>query len=409
MFNTAKVILCGMMLVLSNLLSAQQIRYIDGIKSSVVIPFEYHNNFIVINIRLNGFPLKFIVDTGAEHSILFKKEIADIMGIEYGRRVRIMGADLNSELYAHILPFSTIVLEDKCVINTQILVLEEDFIELDKIIGINIYGVIGSNILKNFVVKIDYTKLQITLIPQQKFRPPSKFEVLPMPVDRTKPYLDVGLKLPNRSPTSARLLLDTGASLSGLLYATERNEIEIPDTIITGVLGAGLGGSLRGYMGKLELLAFGTYRFENILTSYQRIEGVDSLLVMRNKDGILGNAILSRFTLYLDYQNEQLYMKPNRSYRKKLRYDRSGMVLITSGERFQEFVVLDVIQGSPADDAGVKPGYRLLSLNGFPVRLLTFDRINKRLSGRIGKQVKLKFKDPDGTEIPLKFRLRELL
>jgi len=388
---------------------AQQIRYSETAKLPLVIPFEFYNSFIIINTRVNGFPLKFIVDTGAEHTILFKKEIADVMDIEYGRRIRIMGADLSTELFAYIMPFSTIVFENQCYISTQILVLEEDFIELDRIIGMNIYGVIGSNILKNFVVKIDYIKMQLTLIPQHKFRPPHRFEVIDMQVDRTKPYIDVGITLPNKSGVSARLLLDTGASLSSLLYATERNEIEIPDTIITGVLGAGLGGSLKGYMGRLDRLEFGSFKFEHLISSFQRIDGVDSLLVKRNKDGIIGNAILSKFTLYFDYHNQKLYLKPNKQYKKALRYDRSGLVLITAGERFQDLVVLDVIQGSPAYEAGVLPGYKLLRFNGIPVKYISFDRINRKLSRKSGSTVRLRFRIDNGSEINLRFRLRDLI
>ena len=43
-------------------------------RSQIDIPFEYTNNFIILTVHFNGLlPLKFIFDTGAEHTILSKR------------------------------------------------------------------------------------------------------------------------------------------------------------------------------------------------------------------------------------------------------------------------------------------------------------------------------------------------
>ena len=42
----------------------------------VEIPFERQGNFIIVKVTFEGlFPLRFILDTGAEHTILTKKEL----------------------------------------------------------------------------------------------------------------------------------------------------------------------------------------------------------------------------------------------------------------------------------------------------------------------------------------------
>ncbi|HOY18537.1 MAG TPA: hypothetical protein PLC89_14620, partial [Haliscomenobacter sp.] len=49
--------------------------FLNG-ETHVDIPFDYENNFIVIKLMFNDiFPLKFIFDTGAENTILTKREI----------------------------------------------------------------------------------------------------------------------------------------------------------------------------------------------------------------------------------------------------------------------------------------------------------------------------------------------
>ena len=59
-----------------------------GVKQ-IEIPFEYVNSFIILNIAFNGsLPLKFIFDTGAEHTILTKREISDLLQVHYDREFR---------------------------------------------------------------------------------------------------------------------------------------------------------------------------------------------------------------------------------------------------------------------------------------------------------------------------------
>ena len=62
------------------------VELLDG-KDNVEIDFDYKQGFIILNIKFNNtIPLKFILDTGAEHIILFKKEISDILGLPYEKK-----------------------------------------------------------------------------------------------------------------------------------------------------------------------------------------------------------------------------------------------------------------------------------------------------------------------------------
>ncbi len=49
-----------------------------------------------------AFPLNFIFDTGAEHTLLLKKEYSDILQSKYDRRIKLIGADQSEEMYALI-------------------------------------------------------------------------------------------------------------------------------------------------------------------------------------------------------------------------------------------------------------------------------------------------------------------
>jgi hypothetical protein len=60
----------------------------------IEIPFERQDNFIILKVLFEGlFPLRFILDTGAEHTILTKKEITNLLRVTYDREITIMGTE----------------------------------------------------------------------------------------------------------------------------------------------------------------------------------------------------------------------------------------------------------------------------------------------------------------------------
>ena len=123
----------------------------------VRIPFYSSNNLIIIAVSINGGPkINFLVDTGVRSNILFSKKLGDALGLEYSRRLNIVGADGTSEIWAQVSPINSIDLGDVEGRLQSLLVLEEDFFELEAVIGVPVYGIIGYDFFKYNPVKINY-------------------------------------------------------------------------------------------------------------------------------------------------------------------------------------------------------------------------------------------------------------
>ena len=59
----------------------------------ISVPFEVHNNLIVITVLLNNaLPLKFILDTGVRTTVLTEKSLTDLLNLTYSRIITIPGA-----------------------------------------------------------------------------------------------------------------------------------------------------------------------------------------------------------------------------------------------------------------------------------------------------------------------------
>ena len=378
--------------------------------SKFEIPFQYVNDFILIEVLFNDvFPLTFIFDTGAEHTILTKREITDILQVNYRRTFTLIGADLQTELYAYLAQGVKLQLNNLRAVNRSILVLAEDYFKFDEISGFKIHGILGADFFRRFVVEIDYTRQKIILHDPSTFKVPKKFQTLPLELHRSKPYVEVPVTLQNDTTIQAKLLLDSGASLALLLYTATHPKLQLPQNVIRSNIGLGLGGYLEGFLGRVGELVVADTPLGGVVTNFQDISavGVDSTY-LNQRNGILGNKTLSRFDVIINYVTEELYLRPNKWHKKDFDYDKSGLYVAAFGDYLNEFTIFDVIDGSPAALAGLRSGDQILSINRWPSRLLSLDNINNKLKKKAGKRIRLRILRNQDVQV-LAFTLQDLI
>ncbi len=380
-----------------------------GLKK-VEIPFEYENNFIIVKIVFNDvFPLRFIFDTGAEHTILTRREITDLLQIDYKRRFPLLGSDLKTELYAYLAHGIRIKMSDLYVTNQAILVLEEDYLRFEEFAGINVQGILGADLLRRFVVKIDYRIRKITLYDPAHYRAPKDDYVeMPVEIKRHKPYLIAHTRLGSGDSTEVKLLMDSGANLALMLHTNTNTKLSLPAHVVRSSIGMGLGGTIDGFMGRIPRLEIAGFSFESVTTNFQELAPDIDSAYLNNRNGILGNQILSRFTVIIDYVRSKLYLQPNRAFKNKFQYDKSGMLLAVSGPNLGSFVVLNIVPGSPAEEAGLRVGDEIKTLNGLPAALFTLEGIANKLQGRTGKKIHLNIRR-ESEKLKVAFKLRDLI
>lgn len=362
------------------------------VKNKIEIPFQLEQDFIIVSLLFNNtLPLKFIFDTGAEQTILTERRITDFLQMEYSREFSVMGADQSTVLKAYLVRGIHLRIDKFQVSNKSILVLDEDYFEFEKFTGLQIHGILGADIFRTYAIKIDYDKKVITLIPHQKFNPPGKnYSQIPIELYRNKIYLKTKAVLEDKTALPLKLLLDTGAGLSLLLYTDTHPDLKVPSKIIQSQIGFGLGGFLEGYLGRVESLEISPFNFKGVTTNFQELGEMFDSTLTNERNGILGNQILMRFTVVIDYVRGDLYLKPLRNYEKPFKFDKSGIILIAGGKYLNDYFVYKLIENSPAEFIGIKSGDRILSINGISKNFLTLESITNKLKKRNGKKIKLK-------------------
>ncbi len=360
----------------------------------VEIPFNASNNLIIIPLSINGHePLNFIVDTGVKSNLLFSRALGDSLGLNYSRKLSLVGADGITVLTASVSTFNTINLGKIEGVYQTLLVLDEEFIELESVIGIPIAGVIGYEFFKHNPVKVDFDSQIMTFYPHGYFRKkPIGFRNLPVKIENDKPFIEAKIKQEDKKELPVKLLIDTGAN-HGLLLNKETTEaIVLPKKHIYSDLGRSLGGDLYGFVGRTKKLQIAGLNFPNVVTSFPDENDFSHVILQSGRQGSLGADVLSKMILIFDYSNEKIFAKKGNKFKSKFEFDMSGITprLIYTDEK--RFYVFNLRENSPAAKAGVLVGDEIIAVNKLPKELWELPDLIKFLRSQKGANVLLTVK-----------------
>ncbi len=364
-----------------------------GNRSQIEIPFALENDFIVIPVLLNNqMPLRFIIDTGAENTVILDKTVTDILNVDYRRTFEVRGADVDNTLIAHLATGIDMRLADRLLArNRTMLVLDENYFNFERITGTNIHGIIGGDFLMRFAVEFDFRRQILRLHDPKSFRPKKKFSKVDATFIRNRPYLNLSIGVLRPEGERRRVLLDTGAGLSLLMHTfADTTDVDLPVQTVPAYIASGLGGTLQGSVGRARTVKLADRRLNDVVTYFQEVDTVAAQF-LNKREGIIGNRLLKRFTVIIDYVRQEVYLRPiGRQWKKKFKYDRSGISVLAGGNNLRKYSVSSVVPDSPADRAGVRVRDRLRAINGISTSLLSLENIINKLEGKPGKRIKLR-------------------
>jgi S1-C subfamily serine protease len=83
-----------------------------------------------------------------------------------------------------------------------------------------------------------------------------------------------------------------------------------------------------------------------------------------------------RFRAYFDYGRRRIILEPSKRFGEPFDRAFSGLALHAQGVDYRTFVVMDVLEESPATDAGIQIGDVIESVDQVPAARLTMSTIN---------------------------------
>lgn len=232
-----------------------------------------------------------------------------------------------------------------------------DYSILTAVYGEKIDGIIGYSVISRYIIKIDYDSSRIEFWTKGALKYPRGGYLLRPTINFTPVQ---PLRVRDGKTITARFLYDMGAGLNMMLSTDFLNDSALLDkkrTLYTKEA-EGLGGKVDMAMTVIKEVKLGPYKFRNVpvyvfddtynITSYPFLAG------------LLGNDILRRFNVILNYDRRDIYLLPNMHFNEPFDYSYTGIELYYIEGKI---IIGDVAKGSPAEEAGIHEGDVLLAVN----------------------------------------------
>ncbi|SEE54504.1 Aspartyl protease [Tenacibaculum sp. MAR_2010_89] len=374
-----KFLLCLLFLCTINIQSQSKFQFLKGSKKQVV-KFELFNNLIVFPLEVNGVKLSFILDTGVNKTILFNLNKTDSLTLNNTKKVFIRGLGVGDPVEAILSRNNNFRVNNILGTSQDIYVVVDDTFKLSSKMGVTIHGVIGYDLLKDVIVKINYSSKKLYFYKPEKYKEPKcrSCEKLDVEFYRNKPYINVSIKIDSAGNNiPVKMLIDSGGSDALWLFEGSKEEIKVPEKFFVDILGEGLSGTIYGKRSRVPKLEIGKYIIEEPTVSFLDSATTINARSFKKRDGSIGGNILRRFKVWIDYPNKKVILKKNGSLKKGFYYNMSGLQIIYNGEELVKEQKNSMKHNGYSRKEDSKPGHIVSFVTSYSYKFKPSYKVNK--------------------------------
>ena len=345
------------------------VAFADG-ATQVRLPFELLNNHVFVAAEIGGHPLRLLLDTGGVN--LLSTQAARRVGLESLGAIETRGPGAQSvgSGFARVdrLEIGGVALERQ-------LLRVIDLPGFDDVEGVQVDGVLGVELFKRLVVRIDYARRELLLADPATFAASSTEAAHALLLTFFGHFPGIAAELDG---IPGQFWLDTG-NRGGLVLLepfveAHRLAGRYPLSGTT-TIGWGIGGAVQGRLARGGRLALGGLQIEAPVLRLP--DGHGGALAIRHVAGNIGGEILRRFVVTFDYARRLVHLAPDPDAGRPFDVDRSGLWINGHG---QGAVVAAVMAGGPADEAGLRVDDVIVAMDGEPASAVSLDALRRRLA-----------------------------
>lgn len=367
---------------------------------TAIIPFTLIDNRIFVEANINGAgPYALIFDTGGAN--VLNARLAVELGLARRDPFTIGGAGAEQaqawRAGASSVEIGSLELKDVdfIVFSLEPIKRAIGFAQLD--------GIIGREVLERFVVRVDYEARQLTLTEPASV-PPLLLDGVEIPFEFAARLPSVAVSIDGRA---GRAVIDSGdrSSLTLFNHFVESNDLRRayqPGARM--ITGWGVGGPVIADVVELPRLEVAGFALDGV-TTRMPIEGMGAFSGSF-ADASIGNGVLRRFDITFDYARRRIFLRPGAGFDAGDTLDRSGMWLISVDDASGAFVIASIVEGGPAERAGLRVDDRIVRVEGVGTHDLSLPAVRDRMAAQHGDD-EIHLGLADGREITL--TLRDLL
>lgn len=324
--------------------------------SAASIPFQVMGNHAYVEARIgDSRPLHMVIETGAGATSLDSAAASELKLTSLGQATAL-GAGA-ARVPVQVAEIQGLRLGDLTIGRLRAVI--QPLEAISRKAGERLDGLLGYDVLSQFVVELDYAGQRLVLHDPATFEPPAGGETLPFRLENNIIHFPATIANGDAEPVSAEFVLDTGAGgdIGVFLSAPFARQHGIPAERqprlhTPGALG--VGGGSTGDLCRLRMLRLGRVQLDGP-TAYVSADE-KGYLSQAGRAGLVGTEVLRRFRVFIDYSRKRVTLERNQHVGDPFEAEQTGLDLEADGPGLDIIRVHAVYAHSPGFEAGFRSG-----------------------------------------------------
>jgi predicted aspartyl protease len=267
------------------------------------IPFEYRTHQPVVPVSVNGgAAVPFVIDTGASIHVI-DREIANKAGVGGGTATTMRGGG-QAAVDAAFVNGVTLATAGQAWSEQRAAIASLGYPDRK-----HFAGLLGAPILQRYTVQFAFGSRVMRLFDPLTYEPPAGAVLVPFELQEDLPIVRATID-DGRGPVEARLMVDTGASTFLDLnrpFVDAHKLTETMPEVSSAQRPAALGGTAPFVYATARRVTLAGQVFDAARIGLSRAQSGSSS--RSERDGIIGNALLERYVMTVDYRRKILVLE----------------------------------------------------------------------------------------------------
>ena len=336
-----------------------------------IIPISYHGH-IYLKGNIENADGNFLFDTGAL-SLYFDSTFYANKNFDYKNTIvaYIGGAGSSRQKAALIRDTVNFKFGEYSYTTPDVAILQ-----LKPILGDYADGILGVDYFKQSVMEINYTDQYIKLHKKVNPEDIADYKKIKMTKRDKKLFIPASVQINDKLTIKGEVLFDIGSGRSiSITRATAKKynlDKQISQKVPYFTKYGGIGGESSSYNFRTNSVQIEDYILDEVVMDYS--DDKSGALSSDKYWGILGNDILNRFDLIIDFVNNDLYLKPNQNFAKPYNFSKLSFSYVDRSQTKNAWIVTGLYKNRDAQNAGLEIDDQIIEVNGVKIQDIKFDK-----------------------------------
>lgn len=248
-------------------------------------------------------------------------------------------------------------------------------LKLKPILGDFADGILGMEYFYNSVLEINYENEYMRIFQSIDSADVSNYSKIKLTKEGNRLFIPLKVSINDTIIIAGNYQLDLGAGGTVSITSSSANKYKLTKNIEKKIpyftKYGGVGGESSSYKFRATSIQVGDFVFNDVTMDFSSDK---SGAMASNKHlGLLGNSIYERFNVFIDFTNNDLYLKPNSKFNDAFKFSRLGFSYVDRNQTMNAWIVTGFYRGCNAEKQGLKIDDKIIAVNGIDIHQISYE------------------------------------